>query len=261
MKTRSACRCVLCTLEFHLRRHLRDVRCEEAYAKVASPRLLLSGFPSASALADHLHTCRSNGSGSHPADPVLAEILHLELRNEKNIVLRDVLLLAFVPVLHSAARQVARLYPSLCHDDTAQHLIAAFLEALESPELLKRNSHFPFAISRMVRRSVFDWAEREARSLAIGEFHEGLLEFPATSAIPDQFERTVLLRHFLFRCNRDGLLTGPDLELLVDIKLEGNFGDRNGASLEYSNALRQKIKRLIRKLREAAHPPRRTLHD
>jgi hypothetical protein len=261
MKTRSACRCLLCQLEFHLRRHLHEVSCEEAYSKVASTSWLLSGFPSAFALTAHLRACRSDGSGSHPADAVLAEILHLRLRDAGNSLLRDVLLLAFIPVLHSAARQVARLYPSLVGDDTAQHLITAFLEALESPELVERDSHFPFAISRMVRRSVFDWAERETRSQGNGEFHEHLSELPATSAIPEQFERTVLLRHFLFRCHRDGLLTGPDLELLVHIKLEGNFGDRNGASPEYSNALRQKIKRLLRKLREAAHTPCRTLHD
>jgi hypothetical protein len=260
MKTRSACRCLLCKLEFHLRQQLREVSCEEAYSNVASASLLLSGFPSAFALTSHLRACRSHGSGNHPADAVLTEILHLRLGDAGNSLLRDVLLLAFIPVLHSAARQVARLYPSLVGDDTTQHLVAAFLESLDSPELLERNSHLPFAISRMVRRSVFDWAEREARSPGNGQFDEHLSELLAGSVIPEQFERSVLLRHFLFRCHRDGLLTGPDLELLVHIKLEGNFGDPNGASLEYSNALRQKIKRLLGKLREAAHTSCRALH-
>jgi hypothetical protein len=61
--------------------------------------------------------------------------------------------------------------------------------------------------------------------------------------------------NFLFRCEQQGLLSGADLELLVRIKLEGSRSEPGQTSLVYSNALRQKIKRLLRKLRDAARLP------
>jgi len=171
-------------------------------------------------------------------------------------VLRDILLLAFVPVLHSAVRQLHRRYPLLSGEDTAQHLVASLLQALDSPELLARKSHLAFAISRMAKRSLFEWAERQTRTPGNAERDEPISESEVFFRIPEPIEQTVLLRHFLSRCQREGLFTGSDLELLVHIKLEGNFGEQNG---EYSNALRQKIKRLLQKLRKAARRPSPTV--
>jgi hypothetical protein len=255
MKTRSTCRCLLCQLEFHLKQQLREARHNQVYSIMVSSCSSLSGFLSPFALAGHLRACRSNGNGSHPADAILHEMLHVRAKNLRETLLRDALLLAFIPVLHSTARQIARLHPSLVGNDTAQHLVLTFLETLDSPDLLARTSHLAFAISRHVRRSVFSWAEREARSPGNGEWDQYLSEAAVTPDVADSFERVAELHHFLFRCQRDGLLTGPDLELLVHIKLEGNLEESNGVRLEYSNALRQKIKRLLSKLREAARLP------
>jgi hypothetical protein len=255
MRTRSACRCFLCKLELHLQQDLREVGRQESYVKVAQSNWLLSGFPTAFALTAHLRSCRSNGDATHPADAILLELLHLCRKDGTDTLLRDVLLLAFIPVLHSASRQIARRYVSVPHDDTAQHLIITFLEALDSPVLRGRNSHLAFALSRMVRRNVFGWAKRESRTPGSADRDDPLPDPTTPSGIPEPLERAALLRHFLFRCQRDGLLTGPDLQLLVHIKLEGNLGEPNGTSSVHSNALRQKVKRLLRKLREAARLP------
>ena len=252
MGIRWVCRCLLCELEIRLKRQLGEAGSEEQFSEVAASGLLLSGFPSAFALTAHLRSCRSNGNRTHPADPILLEILHLR-HGRTDTVLRDVLLLAFIPVLHTASRQIAQRYPQLSPDDTSQHLVAALLETLDSPKLLARDSHVAFAISRMAKRNSFDWADRQTRTPGNAERDELLPEF-ALSGIPEPLERAVLLRHFLCRCQREGLLTGVDLELLVHIKLEGHLGDE---ATKYSNALRQKIKRLLGKLREAA----RTSHD
>jgi hypothetical protein len=251
MKTRSACRCLLCHLETYLKQRLDRDGLE--YQELSSSSSLLSAFPTVVTLATHLRTCRSAGDGTHPADAILLELLHAS-DGTPNLA-RDVLLLAFIPALHSASRQIALRYPHLLADDIAQHLVASLLEVLGSGALLLRSSHLPFVISRMVKRLGFDWAEREARSPSTPE---GDAPFPDRSALmdaPEPFERAMLLRHFLFRCLRDGLLTGPDLQLLVDIKLEGKTGQEPGPSI-YSNAMRQRIKRLLQKLRHAAHNPR-----
>ena len=252
MRMRSTCRCLLCQLELRLKQQLHELGHVESYSEVAQSSLALSGFPNAFALTAHLRSCRSNGNGSHPADAVLLELLHLRRTLRTNTLLRDILLLAFIPVLHSTLRQIAKQYASVPYDDAAQHLVATFLEALDSAVLRDRNSHLAFAISRMVRRKVFDWAKRESRTPGSADRDDPLVEPASILGIPEPLERTAILRHFLFRCERQGLLTAPELELLVHIKLEGSPGEPGETSVVYSNALRQKVKRLLRKLREAA---------
>jgi hypothetical protein len=256
MKNRPPCRCLLCELEAHLKRDLCETSREEQYARVAKSESLLSTYASTSALSEHLRSCRSNGYAAHPADAILVEMLRLRQRSGGDTLLRDVLLLAFIPVLHSTARQLARRYPQLSTDDTAQHLVITMLETFDSPEVLRRNSHLAFAISRMAKRIMFEWAERQTRTPGNAERDEPMLGADHVgSGISEPIERGVLLRHFLSRCERDGIVTGPDLELLVHIKLEGNFGKKNGIPIDYSNALRQRIKRLLGKLRKAARKP------
>jgi hypothetical protein len=259
MRTRSTCRCILCQLEIHLKEELCAAGREEQYASIASSDPLLSGYPSASALSAHLRSCRSDGNGTHPADAILLEMLQLRHRNGGDTLLRDVLLLAFIPVLHSTARQLARRYPLLPAEDTAQHLVTSLLETLDSPQLLTRHSHLAFAISRTAKRSMFNWAERETRIPGNTQRDEPVVSSDdIVGEIPELLERAVLLRHFLSRCQREGLVTGPDLELLAHIRLEGNFAEANGRLGGRSNALRQRIKRLLAKLRKAARTPSTT---
>jgi hypothetical protein len=241
-------------MESCLKTELCEADRAKEYASIADSDPLLSSYPSASALSAHLRACRSNGSGTHPADPILKDMVRLRQQNGPDTLLRDILLLAFIPVLHSTSRQLTRCYPLLPPEDTAQHLVASLLEALEAPALLGRNSHLAFAISRMAKRSIFDWAEHESRipGSALRDDPVAAVD-DSFSQIPEFLERAVLLRHFLCRCQREGLLTEPDLKLLVHIKLEGNFGENNGVPRQYSNAMRQRIKRLVGKLRKATH--------
>jgi hypothetical protein len=260
VKTRSACRCLLCQLESHLKQQLDHDGSELEYQRLAASRSLLCQFPTAFALADHLRTCRTSRNGTHPADSLVFELLHAGRTDGNENLARDVLLLAFIPALHSTARQISLRYPGLPTADTAQHLVLTFLEVLGSTELLLRSSHLPFVISRMLKRNGFDWAEREARSPTNGAADGALPESPETTGVARSFERAVLLRHFLFHCQRVGLLTGQDLELLVEIKLKRSTAEEPGYPA-YSNALRQRIKRLLRKLRHAAQTPRAVADD
>lgn len=170
--------------------------------------------------------------------------------------LRDLLLLAFIPMLHSTSRRVAVRYPSLSTDDIAQHAIATLLETLGSAEFCARSSHVAFAISRMLKRNTFEWAERECRSPVSGTSSKTFSEAPPTCETPEPIERTVLLRHFLHRCQQRGLLTGEDLGLLVQFKLDATRDRRpSRPAAVYSNALRQRMKRLLGKLRRIARTP------
>jgi len=109
-------------------------------------------------------------------------------------------------MLHSAARQVAARYASLARDDIGQHATASLLQILGSREFYDRNSHAAFAISRMLKRCVFEWAERECRALSLStSLADSMDRFASETTEP--IERSTLLRHFLDRCHRRGWLS------------------------------------------------------
>jgi hypothetical protein len=115
-----------------------------------------------------------------------------------------------------------------------------------------RRSHFAFVISRAVKRQVFAWAAREGAREALLDRGGNMLP---PLAIEDSFERYAQLRHFLHGCVTRGVLTETELNLLIQFKLEGaRYGDglhpSNGNPS--SNATRQKLKRLLAKLRRLA---------
>jgi hypothetical protein len=69
----------------------------------------------------------------------------------------------------------------------------------------------------------------------------------------DSFERHLLLRHFLHRCVTKRLITDSELNLLIQFKLDGGSLETNdGSNGNSTNAVRQKLKRLLGKLRRLA---------
>jgi hypothetical protein len=262
MSRESTCRCLICGLEHTLTEQLAEQDPQERYRQFADSRSLLSAFPVVSDLIAYLRTCRSTGNGTYPADRILAELLQTTAIDENARALRDLLLLAFIPTVHSTSRQVATRYPSLSADDIAQHVVASLLQILRSPEFYGRSSHVAFSISRVLKRNTFEWAERECRSPVYAASQETISEAPSTLESAEPLERSTLLRHFLHRCQQRGLLTGEDIGLLVQFKLDASQDPkRGGAAAVYSNASRQRMKRLLRKLRLIARTPRARKQD
>ncbi len=113
-----------------------------------------------------------------------------------------------------------------------------------------RQSHFAFAISRAVKRQVFEWARREQmKDLLLN--HVSDIFDPV--AVEEPFERHAQLRHFLHRCVTRGDLSDAELDLLIQFKLEGANGeDFESFNGNASNAVRQRLKRLLAKLRRLA---------
>ena len=176
---------------------------------------------------------QTEGNASQSKDGILAELLRVAVGNGRYATSQELLLWAFVPMLHRISRQVITRSSGLAPDDVAQHVVTALLESLSSPEFSGRHSHLAFAIARLLRRNAFAWAERESRSALHGFGSVDSLE----------------------RCRQQGVLSEQDLELLVQCKLD------ESPRAEYSNASRQRMKRLLAKLRRAAKRPRRTQFD
>jgi hypothetical protein len=254
MNRESTCRCLICDLERTLSVEIAGSRFEACYQTFAHSRPLLATFPSASDLVVFLHT-RTANNGIPISDRILRDLLETSAI-DGDAALRNLLLLAFIPMLHATSRQVASRYPSLTSNDISQHVVLSLLQILGVPEFYRRSSHIAFAISRVLKRNAFEWAARETR-LAVGRgIGETVLNFPVAADTVVPFERVVFLRHFLHRCHERGLLTGEDLALLVQFKLDA-ARDRNAGdpAALYSNASRQRMKRLLRKLRHIARKP------
>jgi DNA-directed RNA polymerase specialized sigma24 family protein len=182
------------------------------------------------------------------SDELLRDLSTLPLTDSPFV--QHLLVLAFLPLLHRTVRLVTKQQLGLAPEDIAQQALSFFLEFLRSAEMRDRRSHFAFAISREVKRYVLTWARRESLKAA------PLADLDAFQAAPEDqssIERLTELRHFLHRCVTKGVLTDAELRMLVESKLNGGnaheLGEFNGTS---SNALRQKLKRLLARLRRIA---------
>jgi hypothetical protein len=148
--------------------------------------------------------------------------------------------------MHAAVRLILRRYPQLSPEDASQNVLHSLLRFLDSDQLEPRRDYLGFAIARQVKRAAFEWAEHEVRSLVL----EPPVDAPDLNGNHDSFERLVLLRHFLDCAVRRGVLNADELDLLIQFKLEkGSNGDTPDA---HSNAHRQRLKRLVLKLRRLA---------
>jgi len=205
----------------------------------------LREYSSVSSLLSHLKASPANAR----SDGLLRELFAAHASNPSFIA--SLLVLTFLPMLHGTVRRVCRQQPGLSQEDISQQALSFLLQYLRSQELYARQSHFAFAISRAVKRQVFEWASRENGKAGLTNHYDG--EALAALAFEEPFERYAFLRHFLYRCVTKGLLTEAELNLLIDLKLNGTngeeFADFNGTS---SNAVRQRLKRLLAKLRRLA---------
>jgi hypothetical protein len=244
MPSRFRCDCLLCDIEAAL---ISDLSLREGNwfrdLQSAAPRL--RDFSSISHLFGYLRNCEANSE----SDQVLGAILAVQ---HENIELTECLLiLAFLPVLHSAVSRVAKLQPAMTGEDITQQAITLFLQFLHSDELRARNSHFAFAISRTIKRRIFQWARHEsARSIP----SDGWSEHEGSLLRQDEIlERHAQLRHFLHKCVKKDLLRQSELDLLIQFKLgENGLHTIDGDKHKPTNATRQKLKRVLAKLRRLA---------
>ncbi|HET9377773.1 MAG TPA: hypothetical protein VFO40_22565 [Chthoniobacterales bacterium] len=241
------CNCALCNIEEHLLTDL-TLRESDAFDELVSISNHLRQFSSVSALLLHFRASPAATS----SDELLRELF--TARAARPAFTESLLVLVFLPMLHGTIRRVVKQQPGLLAEDITQQTLSFLLQSLRSAELRARQSHFAFAISRAVKRQVFEWANREGGRN--GPLNHGSAEIPAAFTVEDSLERHALLRHFLYRCVTKGLITNPELDLLIQFKLEGDTGNDLWESREtFSNALRQRLKRLLAKLRRLAQAP------
>ena len=244
MPSGTPCPCLLCSTEASLLKVVKLAETEILDGLFScSPRL--RNFVSTSSLLLYLRTAPPDAE----VDEILGELC--ALRRVRSDLIESLLVLAFLPMLHTTIRRVTRAQSALAVEDVAQQTLSFLLQYLSSDDLEARRSHFAFAISRAVKRKTFDWAYRQS----VIEVFEAKKNFdtPALAISERTVERHATLRHFLHKTLARQLLTGSEVDLLIEFKLEGHGGsDFESSGRGNSNILRQRLKRLLAKLRRIA---------
>ena len=246
MIERSNYACPLCRLERDLMARF-EAHLLPGYCGPILESSCLAAFPSVFALLAHLRTCGQQPDGHRSADQIFLELLRLPA-TESCSTADEIFIVAFLPTIHLTMRRVLENYPELSPDDTAHQMLLFLLQFLHSKELRLRESYFAFAIARKLRRSAFDWAKHQCRVRPSNGHAE--LAAPMIESSLESFERLAFLRHFLNSCVAKGWLDADELDLLIQFKVDGLSGE-DLSSLEglSPNALRQRVKRLLGKLR------------
>jgi DNA-directed RNA polymerase specialized sigma24 family protein len=256
MMNGSNCDCLICGLEISLIAELGDDQNGEKFRQFASSSIVLSGFPTALELIQHLHR-HQNENPNPSSDEVLLELLRPGLDPLFHSVWQRLFLLVFIPTIHRTTSQITATFPSLTRDDIAQHLITVLLEFLHSDELQSRRSHFAFTIARMLRRRAFRWAIHESHRALRGETDVSPTALRETHVGDEDSRSDILLGQFLDNCQRRGWLSPEERELLIQFKLKGVSGPelarRNGHS---AVAIRHRVQRLLDRLRRIARKSR-----
>jgi len=240
------CCCLLCRIEKQLADELTSAS-GTFDAIRASAVNGLRGFTSPFQLLSHLKATQAGPS----SDELFRELL--AARTTEPQFVEILMIVAFVPVLHGTVRRIAKQQVRLTRADITQQALSVFLQVLRSEQIEKRQSHFAFAISRAVKRHLFEWAGREG-TVHGPDYGRSEEQFEALPLMDDALmERHASLRHFLHRCISKGLLGDAELDLLIQIKLDGNTGEEIAESNSVTpNAVRQRMKRLLAKLRRLA---------
>jgi DNA-directed RNA polymerase specialized sigma24 family protein len=238
------CRCLLCRVEKQLADEL--LFSVATYGAIrGSAANGLRGFASPFHLLSHLKATQAGPS----SDDLFRELLSARVVAPQFV--ESLMILAFVPVLHGTVRRIAKQQVQLTRADITQQALSVFLQVLRSEQIENRQSHFAFAISRAVKRQLFEWAGRERTGHGSGQAEEQLE--PLSLKDDELMERHAVLRHFLHRSVANGLLDGAELDLLIQIKLDGITGEEIAESNSITpNAVRQRMKRLLAKLRRLA---------
>jgi hypothetical protein len=241
MPLETVCHCTLCHIEVRLLESLAVTQ-GDTFADAAEFGQLLHRSSSIADLILPLRTSPADAS----SDELLRELFSMPAARPAFI--ESLLVLAFVPMLHRTIRRIVWYQSAFAEEDITQQALSFLLHFLRSEEMRTRRTHFAFAISRAVKRQVFGWARREGTK-------DALLDRGGDIFVPleESFDRYAQLHHFLHRCVTRGDLTEAELDLLIRFKLEGSNGDDfDSPNGNASNALRQRLKRLLAKLRGLA---------
>lgn len=253
MGKRLNCTCTICDVEKYIRAELILSGNHARYRRLVTDNSLLSDFPTALDLVTNFHACKDARNGHCLSDRILVTLLTSPVTPHDWEYLEQILILMFTPTTHAVVRHVSCRYQFLAREDLSQLALTTLIESLRSRTWQSQHSHFGYTVARSLRRRLFQWARSEFQSSSQFAAKQLAEHFPATQTAEESFERNAILRHFLNLCQDKAYLTPDEMNLLIDLKLdetvEAGISGPNGRT---SNPFRQKVKRLMTKLRRVA---------
>lgn len=249
----SHCTCTICDVEKCIGAELELPESRARYHRIAADNPLLAGFPTALDLVAEFHTCRDASDGHLLSDCIFVGLLSGPIALHDWDYLEKILILLFTPTAHAVVRHVSCHYHFLAREDLSQLALTTLIQSLRSKTWQRQRSHFGYAVARSLRRRLFQWARDEFQSTSQFAANKIGLQFPTTQTAEESFERIAILRHFLNLCQEKAYLTPEEMNLLIDLKLEETVeAGISGPNGRTSNPFRQKVKRLMTKLRRVA---------
>jgi DNA-directed RNA polymerase specialized sigma24 family protein len=253
MRENLQCNCHICKIERHLIASLSESPRSDEFLKVAHDAAPLSGFSSALALVEHLHT-RGDGATSVPsASEVIGSLIQSSSTAPEKELRNSVLVLSFVPMIHRTYREVRAWFREIESEDIAQQILTLFLELVTSTSPTLMNNHLPIALTRTLRKNAFRWAEMEKR-IAIQREAEKTKEIAEPFASPG-FEMVSVLNDYLDYCQRIGILSVFERDLLIRLKIEGFFAKEiaHTHTALSEKAVHWRVERILQRLQKAAN--------
>ena len=249
----SHCTCTICDVEKYIRAELVLPGSQARYRQLVTDNSLLADFPTALDLVAKFHTCRDARDGHSLSDRILLRLLTSPVTPHDWDYLEWILILLFTPTAHAVVRHVSCHYQFLAREDLSQLALTTLIQSLRSKTWQSQRSHFGYTVNRSLRRSLFQWARDEFQSTPQFAAQKIGQEFRVAQTAEESFERNAILRHFLNLCQEKAYLTPEEMNLLIDLKLEETVeAGISGPNGRTSNPFRQKVKRLMTKLRRVA---------
>jgi hypothetical protein len=250
------CTCTICDIEKCIGLELALPESHAIYRQIIAEKPLFADFPTVFHLVASVHASRDAKDRTTLSDLIFTQLLSGPAAADHWEYVEKVLILAFIPTAHAAVRHASRHYQFLAREDLSQVALTALIQCLRSSAWQARRSHFGFSVARKLRRSLFQWARAEFESTSQFAARRVGDEFPSTQTAEESFERHAMLRHFLNLCQQRAHLSPAEINLLIDLKLEEAIP--LGVSVPQdrtSNPFRQRLKRLMTKLRRLAQTP------
>jgi len=251
------CACVVCHVERSLLNSLSTQTARTHFQALARNYPILNHFDSPADVIAQLHEHERVEHVNHKAwNGILHALVESIANGTAEEIGQQLLLLAYMPAIHSAYIEVCQQFPSLAAEDVAQQAALVLMEAARSPAMQNQNGYLPIALARDFHKRLIRWA--------FGEIWQSVPSEEVAAANPEpqsdeNFEGAVLLEDFLSQWQRAGVLSEEECDLLRKFKWEGfeanelvgmNTGDT-------TNAVQMRLKRIIKRLRHCEQRDRR----
>ena len=247
------CKCHICKVERHLFKSLTQPPASVRFSAIALSSPALARFSNVSELLTDLHTGRNSDSGAPLASELVPVLISAGTDASDSDLIQAVLVLAFTPTIHRTHRELCAWFRELESEDIGQQILTLFLELVNSASPTLMNSHLPIALTRTLRKNAFRWAEKEQRVAIRRE-----AEKSGEAAEPfgyDAFETVTVLNDFLDHCQRIGILSVFERDLLIRLRVDGFFAKEiiHTHTALSERAVHRRVQRILQRLQKAAN--------